>query len=373
MNNKNILFILPQLDSGGSERVVLSILEKLYLQGFNLFVVSFKSGDLIKIMEKFCKKIFIIKKRSGIDFCAMSRIFKIIKRNNIDVVNAHHYMPCLYSFLSCLLIKKLKIVYTEHSVREVTNIYNSKHRKIFNLMMYRIDTGIGVSKEITDKFKELYPSHNKKFHEISNGVDIEKFHKKINSKNVRERFGLASDDFVIGMIANFRRVKNHACLVRAFAHLIQNYPKARLLFVGSGFADDIENSEAEVRDLVGSLGLQGKVVFSGYQENIPEILKAIDVFCLPSFSEGLPVSVLEAMASEVPVVCSDVLGNRELIEHGKTGMLFRSNDEIALADILSNMVDEDKTSKTMTDNALGYIKENNNIAKSVERLLTCIS
>jgi glycosyltransferase involved in cell wall biosynthesis len=197
---------------------------------------------------------------------------------------------------------------------------------------------VGVSKAITEKFRVKYPRHADKFHEILNGVDIERFSGQGDREEVRSRWGLAKDHFVVGTIANFRKVKNHACLVRAASRLKDSHPQLRLFFVGTGFHDDTENSEDKVRTLIYDLGLQDRVVLAGYQENIPEMLLALDAFCLSSFSEGLPVSLLEAMAAGVPVIGSDVSGISEVICHRKTGLLFRSDNDAELASLLVNLM-----------------------------------
>lgn len=185
---------------------------------------------------------------------------------------------------------------------EVEAIACSMYGKLFRCLLYKTNNVVGVSGEITQRLSEHYPRHAKKFRTILNGVDLERFGVRSSREEVRRQLGLLPKNFVVGMVANFRKVKNHICLVRAAACLKDSCPQLRLLFVGMGFPKDTENSESEVRELTRSLQLQDKVIFAGYQETILEILAGFDAFCLPSFSEGLPVSILEAMASKVPVV-----------------------------------------------------------------------
>ncbi|MDZ7697266.1 MAG: glycosyltransferase [Deltaproteobacteria bacterium] len=143
---------------------------------------------------------------------------------------------------------------------------------------------------------------------IPNGVDIDLFQAPVDRNEVRAEFGISPDAMVIGTVANFREVKNHVCLLKALDILSKSHPELRVLLVGRGFPDDSENSEPGIRRLINELGIEDRVIFAGYRGDIPRILRAFDIFCLPSLSEGLPVSILEAMAAHVPVVGSDVRG-----------------------------------------------------------------
>jgi len=360
MQKTRVLFTVLQLDAGGSERVVFDLARSLDPSEFEVFVAAFKGGVLAQPLKEICREVFFIEKKPGFDLSAMLKLSIFIRNNEIDVVNAHHYMPCFYSFLGTKILNDKQLVYTEHSVPEVENIAGSIHGKIFHWMLYRINAVVGVSKAITEKFKEIYPRHSHKFHEILNGVDIERFRRKRVRENVRNHWGLAKEAFVIGSVANFRKIKNHVCLVRAVGRLKESHPYLRLFFVGTGFPSDLENSEEEVRELVRNLGLEDKVIFAGYQENIPETLSAFDAFCLPSLSEGLPVSLLEAMAAGVPVIGSEVSGIKEVILTGKTGMLFPSNDDRALSRIIEKYMDNRPFAQALSDRALSFISKTHN-------------
>ena len=291
----------------------------------------------------------------------MIKLAKIIKEYRIDVVNAHHYMSCFYSFFGTRVMNRIRLVYTEHSVPEVEGLANSIHYKIFHLMLYEINGVIGVSRAITEKFEEKYPSHVGKFYEVLNGVDIDKFQSKGMRESVRRKWGFGMDHFVVGTVANFRKIKNHVCLVRAANRLKDTHPQLRLFFVGTGFPGDKENSINEVMDAVNEYRLEDRVVFAGYQENISEILSSFDLFCLPSKSEGLPVSVLEAMAAGILVVGSNVSGIVEVVENGKTGILFSSDSDSDLALALEKIIARPDIAKLMAHNGFLFVSNAHNI------------
>jgi len=356
MRKIRILFVVLQLDAGGSERVVFELARSLDPTEFDVYVAAFKSGVLEPAFRKTCKEVFFIEKRLSFDPLAMLKLSKIIQRNRIDVVNAHHYLPCFYSFLGASIFHRRKLIYTEHSVPEVVDVARSKHGSLFEVMLHRIDVVIGVSREITTEFKKSYSRHTDKFTTVLNGVDVEKFRGNGCREDVRSQFGFSPQHYVVGMVANFRKVKNHACLIRAVARLKKDCPQLRVLLVGTGFPGDTENSEGDIRNLTKEYGLAERVVFSGYQKDIPAMLSAFDVFCLPSFSEGLPVSVLEAMSSGLVVIGSRVSGISEVIEHGKTGYLFSSNDDEALSGLIAMIIKNKHMNNLIRLNAEEKIK-----------------
>ena len=356
-----------QLDAGGSERVVLDLARNLNLFDFDIYVAAFKGGVLEPKFREVCKEIFFIEKKTGLDLSAMLKLSKIVAQNSIDVVNAHHYMPCFYSFLGTRLLNRKRLLYTEHSVPEVVNVFKSIHGKLFNWMLYRMNSVIGVSRGITDEFKRSYPRHAEKFIEILNGVDIEKFTCRDHREKIRKEFGFSSEHFVVGMVANFRKVKNHACLIRAIARLENDCPQLSLLLVGTGFYGDTENSEGDIRRMIEDFDLGKRVIFAGYQGDVPTILSALDAFCLPSFSEGLPVSVLEAMAAGVPIIGSNVKGISEVVEDNKTGLLFNSNNCVELSHKIYDVIHRDGLADKLADNAFTFVSDRHSLTEWIDK------
>ena len=357
MHKYRILFVMLQLDAGGSERVVCELLEGLDPLKYEPYVAAFNGGILEKTIRKFSKKLFFIKKGRRLDFFAIYKLSKIIRENNIDIVNAHHFMPFFYSFFGACIINKKRLVYTEHSCAEVESLIRSFYGLLFKCMLREVGAVIGVSFEIANTFKKYYPSYQKKIVAVNNGVDIQKFSKNTKHDNIREKYGIKEDHFVIGCVANFRKVKNHACLLRAVAELRKDYGHIRLLFVGSGFENDPENSENILKDIIVNLSLSEIVVFAGYQEEIPAFLAAFDLFCLPSFSEGLPMCIIEAMAAGVPVIGSNVKGIIEVINDRKNGILFESDNHKMLSICIKELIDNIPLRNTISREAKNYVKE----------------
>lgn len=353
----NILFVLLQLSTGGAERVVLDLARNLKRFLFDVHVAFFSGGQLQGAFGEVCEGLFHLQKRNSFAPGAMLQLARIIHERKIDVINAHHYMPFFYSYLGSKILNRRRLIYTEHSVPEVEGIYSGKHKHICSMLLHKTDAVVGVSQEIADTFRKVFPPHSKKIFAISNGINVERFTNRSERDEVRAKWGFKAEHFVIGTVANFRKVKNHACLIRAFKTLSDSYPQVRLVLVGTGYTGDIENSEEEVRKLITSNRLEDKVILAGYREDIPEILHSFDAFCLPSFSEGLPVSILEAMAARVPVVGSNVRGIREVVSAEKSGLLFPLDDNKTLAQSFERLIKDRKLRDNLCENAFTFVSQ----------------
>lgn len=367
----NLLFVLTGVGAGGSERVVLELARHLDPARFRIDLAFFAEGPLHEAFSEVCSGVFRIRKKEGFDPRAMSQLGWIVRKRNIDVVSAHHYMCFFYSFPAARLLNRRRLFYTEHSVPEVLRI-SGGHARACAFLFRETDGVIGVSKEITDAFREKFPASPLKFLSMPNSVDLARFAGADGRERVREELSLLPGHFVIGTVANFKRVKNHACLIRAFAVLSEKHPEARLVLAGRGDPEDPENTEQEVGRLIGDLGLREKVVVAGYRNDVANLLRSFDVFCLPSFSEGLPMSLLEAMAARLPVVGSNVRGIREVIQPMQTGLLFPSNDDARLAECLQTLAEDARLRLRLADDGHGYVSEKHGLRQWVaayERLL----
>jgi glycosyltransferase involved in cell wall biosynthesis len=173
---------------------------------------------------------------------------------------------------------------------------------------------------------------------ILNGIDTAEFSGPYDAAAVRRSVGIPDDVPVVGTVGRLVEVKRQDVLLRAFAALKSGVPEAHLLLVGDG------PLKGDLHSLAVRLGLGSCVHFAGYQPSSAPFLHAMDVFALTSESEGMPQSLLEAAVVGLPVIASRVGGIPEVIEHRRTGLLFESGDETALAEGLTEfLVETDRT------------------------------
>nr|MBP7323639.1 glycosyltransferase [Deltaproteobacteria bacterium] len=343
MKRHNILFVIPQLDRGGSETLIYDIAMRLDKSIFNVSLAYFHfygNETFRKAFQERGIKLHEVRISSSADFSAMRTMARVIRENDIHLVNAHHFISMVYSFYACKLVGRRKLVYTEHSSWEVDKV-PLKWRMACRLLSGQLDNVIGVSDDVTKTLKENLYLKDEGAVTIRNGVSLRNGGTR-EPGSVRREFGLSDTMKVIAMVANFRKVKNHILLLKGFRELLGEFDGVRLLLIGQGYAHDPENSEIELRRYIEESGLSGKVIFTGYRSDVMDLLSIADVFCLTSYREGLPISMLEAMSCSLPVVGTNVPGIRDVVRHGKNGFLVEADDYVAVKDSLLRILTDNQ-------------------------------
>ena len=161
---------------------------------------------------------------------------------------------------------------------------------------------------------------------IQNGINLHKFNPSLTAHDVRAELGIAKDVLLVGYIARITAQKDPFTLLRAVA-LLPHTLKIKFLLVGDG------DLKAEALALARQLKIEAKVIFTDFRQDVPDLLQAVDIYCLPSLWEGLPIGVLEAMAMGKAVIVSNIEANREIVEHNLNGLLIppRSPEKLAAA------------------------------------------
>jgi glycosyltransferase involved in cell wall biosynthesis len=240
---------------------------------------------------------------------------------------------------------------------------------LFNrFILSRVDKILTVSQAVKDDVLRNNPSVKpEKIINTGNSIDLDYFSSAVYDKQtIRNKFGIPQNSFVFATAGRLAPTKGQQYLIGAFARIRKQLPNARLLIAGTGELKE----ELEKQAL--SLGCDSSVHLLGNVDNMPEFYSAVDVFVLPSIAEGLPRTLIEAMASGVLCIASDVGGIPEILDNGRCGILVPPKDENALADAMlaaANMPQQEKLSVISTAN--NYIKENysHNVAiKKIEKI-----
>lgn len=342
MKNKdakiNILFIIIQMKMGGSERLVCDLVRNLDRDLFNPHVAWFYEEKPLKEFEQLGIPLFYVPKVKRFDFATMHRIGRIIKENRIQVVNAHHFLSMVYSFYGTKVVNNVRLVYTEHSEWEIQAISWKWLIAGRNLLRYT-DAVVGISNKVKDCLQDTFNLPKNKTHAIPNGVDCKLFSVPQDKNHYKTKCGLDGGDIVIGIVANLKKNKNHIFLLKSFKNLLLQNNKLKLLIIGQGFKDDPEGSEKDIQSFIKEAGLDDEVSLMGGRSDVPDLLKAMDIFCLVSYKEGLPISLIEAMATGLPVVGTDVAGIKDVIIPHENGFLVELNDEEQLIQALNRLID----------------------------------
>jgi len=192
---------------------------------------------------------------------------------------------------------------------------------------------VAVSEEIASELSS-YGIPQNKLKVIDNGIDLNKFSRQKKDDTLKRAFGFDERSRIIGTIASLTEEKGHDYLLQAAKGIILSFPDANFLIVGDG------RERHRLEEKVAELGLTGKVIFAGTRKDIPEILSILDLFVLPSLKEGLPMALLEALASCLPVIATDVGAVSKVIISNETGLLIKSADTENLREAIATLLSD---------------------------------
>ena len=270
---------------------------------------------------------------------ALLHTFLVCRREKFDVVHTHTLLPGIAGRIAARLAGVPCVVHTFHSWQP--HLYKSL---AFRWVFYATErTASHFAHAVLFQNPDDLRSWSKipaipiqKATLVGNGIDFSAITKKVGSgakERIRKEFGISDDAFVIVNVARFEPQKGHSFLLHTLKHLIpQVNRKVVALLVGIGI--DQEKIEAEVK----RLGLQDVVYFTGYRQDVPDILTASDVSVMASHYEGIPRALMESMALGLPVVATDVPGTRTLIRSGQTGLLVEYGDVSGMSSALAKVL-----------------------------------
>jgi glycosyltransferase involved in cell wall biosynthesis len=345
----NILFILQTFRTGGSERVVVDLCRRLDRGRFNCFAAALIDGDLRETLERMGVPTLLPRIRSARQdaLSVMRGVSDFIGASAVRVVNAHHFTPFFYGFYGARR-HGCRIFYTAHSRREV-EVMDRSWRVLGGVLVRLADGAIGISPDVSEAVRRQFRLPEKKVLTLTNAVDHSRFAVDVDARAKRREFGIGENDRVIGCVGNLRWDKNYPNLIRAFGMLGERVRGARLVIAGEG------KRKEDLEALIAGMGLEGRVLLLGARDDVPEIMKAMDVYCLSSFREGLPLSLLEAMSAGLPVVGTDVPGIRDVIVDGDTGLLVPSDDPAKLSEALFKVLTDGDLARGLSERGLRYV------------------
>ncbi|QDS96367.1 Putative glycosyltransferase EpsD [Roseimaritima multifibrata] len=327
----------------GAEVLVTQVIKKLARQIEPTVFCLDAIGELGERLQAEGVPVVCLDRKPGLDLAVAKRLAAEVADRKIQVLHAHQYTPFFYTALARLRYRsKARVLFTEHG-RHYPDIVSPKRRWINRLVLQRY---ADITTACCDFSTEAL-QHVEGFPRavtLVNGVDIDTLPGRGNAEQqhaLRERLGLDLDRPYAACIARFHSVKDHRTLLRAWQHVQQALPAARLLLVGDGPERKACEQFAE------ELGVASSVEFWGIRKDVGDILRAIDVFTLTSVSEAASLTLLEAMASECPAVLTAVGGNAEHVTEGKHGYLAPRGDDQQIAKRLEQLLTDSATAKKM--------------------------
>lgn len=328
MSSIRVLHLIDSAGLYGAERVILTLLEELKVSRYPgiLGCIREKESTVPAIAEEAQHlgiPVVYFTMRRGFSYSGIRCILRFIKENNIQLVHSHGYKPNIY--LAVLLKKNLKKVATVHGWSKESGGFRGKIYEFLDAFsLRRFDSVIAVSKAVVEDLSKRGVKKDK-VTLIYNGLKISKERPTYEISKIRQEYGLDNNAFVIGVVGRLAAVKGHSYLIEAISLVSKDIKNCHLVIAGEGPLRD------ELASLIHKYSITERAQLVGYVKDIDQFLAMIDFFALPSLSEGLPISLLEAMDAGKPALASAVGGILEVITDDKEGVLVPPADPFSLA------------------------------------------
>ncbi|MCS0590986.1 TIGR03088 family PEP-CTERM/XrtA system glycosyltransferase [Massilia norwichensis] len=324
------------LDFGGLETLLVERINRMPAGAYRHAVVALtRYTDFARKITKPGVEVYALNKEAGLSLATHADLFKLLRRLKPAILHTYNLAAIEYAPVALLAGVPIRINGLHGRDAADPEGRNLKHNFLRRLMLPFYDHCYANSGDMLAWNREVIGVPESKSCLLANGIDAERF-RPLAGDETGPDFGFGPDCRVIGTVGRVTEVKDHATLIDAFALLRARLPEQaanlRLAIVGEG------SLLPALREKVRALGLEGLVWLPGARYDVPDILRGFDIYAISSIAEGTPGSVLEAMASGLPVVGTRVGGVPEVIADGVTGQLVPPRDADAMADALARYV-----------------------------------
>lgn len=334
-----IMHILYGLGMGGLEKRLTSLINDMDKNVFShsicTFSDDFKGREYIKNMET---KYFLIKKKYGNDFTVPLRLAGLLRKEKPVIVRTYNWSG-IYGIIAARLSWIPIIIHSEHGFN-IDEMYQKKNRRIIarRILLSGVDKIIAVSKGLEKWLHCDIGIPQDKIAYISNGCDLDSFRPGKNDLG-RRGLGIEEKDFVIGTVGTLNELKDQKTLISAFAQINKNNSSLKLLIVGDG-------PERKGLETLGQhLGVAKNIIFTGIVKGPQEIYRVMDIFVLPSRSENCPNAILEAMATGLPIVATNVGDVGYMLGGENGGIIVNPGNAVAIANGIKQFLDDPNDAK----------------------------
>ena len=339
-----VCHVVHALGVGGAEVLVDQMLRLMSDEFRCIVAVLDDVGEIGTRLQHDGFTVELLHRQSGIDRGCAKRLKNFADREGAQILHAHQYTPFFQSMLSRGLFGRRPVVFTEHG-RHFPDLPGRRRSVVNRLMLRNCDRIIGCGNAVRRALIDNEGLPESRVHVIYNGVNLKALAQPAaDARNrIRTEFGYSATDFMVVLVARLHELKDHQTALRAVDVARRQIPGLRLLLAGEG------DQRSAIEQTIFQRGLEQVVTLAGTRNDVVDLLAAADVFLMSSISEGIPLTVIEAMAARRPVVATAVGGLPELIEHGVTGCLAPSGNDVLLAaslielyrnpDLRSRMVD----------------------------------
>ena len=320
-----ILHVLSSFDTGGMEQVVASVIGGSRHRYDHGILCMNRAGAATRLLPPETP-VEELHKPPGNPPMFLVRLAKHMRRWRPHLVCTYNWAG-MDAVLAARLGRVGPVLQNEHGwVMDDLEGRNRKRLLVRRLLSSSMDAVVCVSKQMESWLSRIVRVRCPVV-QIYNGIDTDLYHPGDGTGTLRRELGIPDEAFLLGIVARLDPIKNHGCLLEAMALVRQRHPEAYLAVIGDG----------PLRDRLRAQAGDG-VFFLGERKDVPKILPDVDLFVLPSFKEGISMTLLEAMACGVPVIARRVGGNPEVVEDGVTGTLLDHEGPEELAHVVEDYI-----------------------------------
>lgn len=361
MPKKKVLHIIKSLGRGGAEVLLPETLQIHDRERFEFHYIYFLpwKDQMVSALKEAGGRVVNFPASGNLEMLRQcNRITAYCLENKIDLIHCH--LPWS-GFVGRLVHRKtgIPVIYTEHNIQERYHFIT----KSINKFTFNSQTlAIGVSEDVTSSINKIIRPHIP-IRTITNGVNTKYFSRDSEKgAEIKARYNIPREAVVIGNVAVFRKQKCIPGWISALDKILKSQSNVYGLLVGAG------PEEEEIKELVKSRNLEGKIILTGLQTDTVPFFSAMDIFMMSSAFEGLPVALLEAMSTECAVVSTKAGGVVEAIRNEKDGLLSEVGDWDALAKTASTLVKDPERRKEFQSAARKRVVESFSLTKMVTDL-----
>jgi len=358
----NITHVVENLNRGGLERMVLDLVQLQQRQGHQCQVVClYETGSLAHELDVVGIPVVACHKGRGIDLRALARARWAIDRHDTDVLHTHNAMAHYQAVLASCGLDVLRILNTRHGMG--AGQHTGRKEWLYRRALSRTDLVVTVCEAAKRNglSRGMLPQATTRV--VPNGIAVDRFAPA--SAPMRQRLlqmlGLDERAFLVGNVGRLNWTKDQAGLIRAFGQLHRQHPHAVLLLIGDG------ELRADLERCAEQEGVRGAVRFLGDRNDVRELLQGLDLFVLSSASEGYSMALLEACAVALPIIATDVGGNGEIVQSGRTGQLVPAGDPDALAEAMLLLLREPLRASAYGRAARDWVEKHGSLEAMADR------
>ncbi len=329
----DIVHVVENLERGGLERMVIDLAGVQRAAGHRCRVIClFQPGALAGELEAQDIAVHACRKRGGFDLAALRRLRGWLRAFPGAVVHTHNANAHYHTVAAAVCLPLARLVNTRHGMGAAQP--HSRGEWLYRRTMRRTDSVAAVCEAARARFAQQGVSPRGRLLSVPNGIRIDRFAPASEERRaaLRSDLGLVPGTRIVGTIGRLNPVKDQATLLHAFARVHREFADTALVLVGDGVLRAALGAQAA------ALGLGDAVRFLGDRSDVRELLQGFDAFALSSLSEGYSMALLEACASGLPIVATDVGGNREIVVDGRNGLLVPPARDDALGEALATLL-----------------------------------